>query len=124
MHTLARNGLIQKTKLSDNSFELTHAGIKVVEYDALFIKPQKWDGKWRLFMFDVPEPMRNKRVAIGWKVVEMGMLAFQKSVYISPFPCEQELLKAVRFLHLEKHIRLFTAENISDEAHYKRLFKI
>lgn len=124
IHKLARNGLLRKTKSSDNSFEPTPAGIRAVEYDSLSIKPQRWDGKWRLFMFDVPESLRSKRVAIGRKVVEMGMLAFQKSVYISPFACEQELLKAVRFLHLEKYIRLITAENISDETHFKNLFKI
>jgi phenylacetic acid degradation operon negative regulatory protein len=97
-------------------------GIKATEFDQLTITPRKWDGKWRLFMFDIPESIKTSRVSLSRKVLEMGMKSFQKSVFISPYPCEDELRKAVRFLRVEKYIRLVIASEISDEDRFKKMF--
>ena len=55
------------------------------------IKPERWDGKWRVIIFDIPEKRRRIRRIIQKKLLEMGFYPFQKSVWAHPFPCEAEV---------------------------------
>jgi DNA-binding transcriptional regulator PaaX len=121
MYALQKKGLIRKGN-AEGEYVATMLGIKATEFDQLTITPRKWDGKWRLFMFDIPESIKTSRVSLSRKVLEMGMKSFQKSVFISPYPCEDELRKAVRFLRVEKYIRLVIASEISDEDRFKKMF--
>ena len=44
-----------------------------------------WDGKWRLFLFDIPEVERSDRRKLTRALVSMGCGRLQGSVWISPF---------------------------------------
>lgn len=60
--------------------------------DTLIIaNPAKWDGYWRLIIFDIPEKFSGARKALQRKLAEMGCYQFQKSVWAHPFPCEEEI---------------------------------
>lgn len=50
-------------------------------------KPQIWDGKWRLVMFDIPESNRTARDLIRQRLRYLGLVTIQKSVFIHPYPC-------------------------------------
>ena len=54
-------------------------------------RPKKWDGKWRIITFDVPEKYKRARKAFQHKLKELGCYPAQKSVWIHPFQCEAEL---------------------------------
>ena len=60
------------------------------------IKPNRWDQKWRLLMFDVPEARHGVRDLIRRKLYSMGFVNVQKSVFIHPYPCDTlvEVLRA------------------------------
>lgn len=59
-------------------------------------KKQRWDKRWRLLIFDIPEKKRALRDKIRNTLVVIGFMRLQDSVWIYPYDCEDliTLLKA------------------------------
>ena len=59
-------------------------------------KPRRWDQKWRLLIFDIPERRRKTRAQIRTTLVSLGFVRLQDSVWVYPYDCEDliTLLKA------------------------------
>ncbi len=59
-------------------------------------KNKKWDGKWRVLIFDIPEKIRFVRDHIRIALLNIGFMRLQDSVWIYPYDCEDliTLLKA------------------------------
>lgn len=51
-------------------------------------KNKKWDGKWRVLIFDIPENRRFDRNNIRQALVSIGFMRLQNSVWIYPYSCE------------------------------------
>src|SRR3989338_242251 len=64
--------------------------------EAVRIKPRRWDGLWRVLIFDVPEYRKGTRDRIRRTLLGVGFLRLQDSVWIYPYYCEDfiVLLKA------------------------------
>ena len=77
------------------SMILTNDGKKkTIRYnlDSIKIKkPGHWDRLWRLVIFDIPEKKRQGRRALVEKLKELGFFSVQKSVFIHPFECKNEI---------------------------------
>ncbi len=84
--------------------------------DLKICKPQVWDGRWRVLIFDVPEKTRIKREALRGKLKELGFTKLQKSVWIHPYPCENELeiLKGF-FGFREDHYLFFETQSLGKD---------
>ncbi len=52
---------------------------------------KKWDGKWRIVFFDIPEPERVIRDKIRRLLKELGFKGVQRSVWISPLPVNKKV---------------------------------
>lgn len=59
-------------------------------------KPRRWDGRWRVLIFDIPERRRLLRDKVRNTLVAIGFVRAQDSVWIYPYDCEDlvTLLKA------------------------------
>jgi len=75
-------------------------------------------------MFDVPEKQKRLREAIRDRFQSMGLLEFQKSVFVSPFPCMDEVEFILEFFNARRYVRFVLAEEIDNELHLKQKFKI
>jgi len=55
----------------------------------------KWDGKWRIVIFDIREKRRKVRDYLRLELKELGFQHLQDSVWITPYDCAEyiELLK-------------------------------
>ena len=75
---------------------LTEEGKKRVlqfDLDKIVIKrPRKWDGYWRLVLFDIPEKYKLGREALRSKLKQLGFFQLQKSCFIHPFDCRSEII--------------------------------
>ena len=87
-------------------------------------KPTIWDSKWRIVMFDVPERTRRLRDSLRFHFKEMGLMEFQKSVFVYPYPCEKEIEFIVEFYNARKYVRFIVADNIDNELHFRQKFKL
>ena len=59
-------------------------------------KPRKWDGRWRMLIFDIPENRKYLRDKIRTTLVSIGFVRLQDSAWVYPYDCEDlvTLLKA------------------------------
>lgn len=64
---------------------------EIVLEDIKFPKSEKWDGKWRFYIFDIPEKNRSARNQLRQKLKDLGMYNVQRSVFVYPYDCRQEL---------------------------------
>lgn len=87
-------------------------------------KPTKWDGKWRIVMFDVPEKLRRLRDSLRLHFREIGLIELQKSVFVYPYPCSKEIEFILEFYNARKHVRFVLAEKIDNELHLKKKFNL
>ncbi len=93
--------------------------------DALSIKtPQKWDGWWRVVMFDIPEKLREGRVALVQKLNQIGFRPMQKSVFVFPYECKNEIDFIVEIFDLRRHVRFLLVKEIDDGLALKRAFEL
>lgn len=106
-------------------FELTPKGeIVLMKVNPALIKRPKWDGKWRIVSFDVRENQRNKRDIFRDELKSLGFIQMQRSVWVSPYPCE----KYIEILRVEhnfgKNMQYILAEKISGDERIRKHFKL
>ena len=96
------------------------------QIDSLEIKKQKkWDGMWRLVIFDIPQLKNVQRNAFRGKLIDLGFTLLQKSIWICPYRCNDEIGLLRDFFGLsEKEIRLIVAQNIGNDSYFRKVFKI
>ncbi len=98
---------------------------KKFNLETLKIKEQKnWDGKWRIVMFDVPEKIKKVRDALRFHFKKIGLVEYQKSVFISPYPCEKEIKFIAEFYKASPSVRFIVADAISDEKKFMKEFDL
>jgi hypothetical protein len=79
--------------------ELTAKGRKVVSVldhpNVTRPKPKRWDGKWRVLVFDIGEKKRGVRDHLRRALTQIGFVQLQRSVWVYPYDCEDfiKLLK-------------------------------
>jgi len=87
-------------------------------------KKEKWDGKWRMVAFDIPEKYKRGRDALRQRLKNIGFCELQKSVFITPYDCEKEMMLLVKFFELDKYVRFGVLEFIDNEEYFKKVFKM
>jgi CRISPR/Cas system-associated endoribonuclease Cas2 len=86
--------------------------------------PKYWDKKWRIVIFDIPEKYRKARNAIRGHLDRMGFYKLQKSVFVFPYECEDEIDFIVEYYNIRKFVRLVSVDKIDNELHLKNIFKL
>lgn len=87
-------------------------------------KPAKWDGLWRLVIFDVPEDERKGRMALAAKLKEIGFYPLQKSVFIHPYECKDEIDFIVEIFKLTPYVRFLRVRDIDTELDLRDKFRL
>lgn len=107
---------------------ITKAGkVKLRAFDIELIKikkTKKWDRKWRLVMFDIPMRFTKGREALRYHLKDLGFYQFQKSAWIYPYPCEDEIIYIANFFGVGKYVEILTVENILREEKLKKYFDL
>jgi DNA-binding transcriptional regulator PaaX len=127
---LKKKKLIDIQEQNDGSVKvyLTENGKKLVlryELENLKIeKPKKWDGKWRVIIYDIPQSLRRASDVFRRKIRELGMYQLQKSIWIYPYDCIKELdfLCAIYQVPLEDCVLYFRAEELPKQKEIKQFF--
>lgn len=98
-------------------FELTDKGRREAEKIKLkfeMAKRRKWDGKWRVFIFDIPEKIKGKRDLLRRELVSFGFMQLQKSVWIYPHPLSKDFLDLWEETGILQHCIVIEASKIGD----------
>jgi len=127
-YNLRRRGLIEVERDGhDIHISLTKEGEWITgtfELNELEISiPKKWDGKWRVIIFDIPHEYRMKRDIFRRKLKELGFYSLQKSVWIHPHECKKEINLLRDFLGLRDfEIRIIVGD-IENDLYLRRAYK-
>lgn len=117
--SLEQRGYIHVDKIN-NSIILTNKGrIKLIESSS----DRTRDGKWRMISYDIPEPLKRKRLQLRRSLNRIGFKQLQKSLWACPFNKADEIDLIVKELGLEKYIAFLLVEKTDIENHLKRLFQ-
>lgn len=118
----------QKDKEGQIILTLTDNGKKrVLKYqlNQLKIKPLKtWDDQWRVIIFDIPEAERRGRDELRRKMKELGCYPLQKSVWIYPYPCKDEIDFIANFFGIGKYLLYFETSHLENEQFLRDYFRL
>lgn len=87
-------------------------------------RPSKWDGLWRIVIFDIPEELRQGRVALANKLKQLGFYPIQKSVFVFPYECKDEVDFVIEIFEMRPYTRYIIAKEIDVNLHLKQKFNI
>lgn len=86
---LKKKGLL---KFEDGHYSITATGKEILERwrhaDFKINRPKKWDRKWRIIIFDIPEKKREIRDEVRIILTNAGFQRLQDSVWVFPYDCE------------------------------------
>jgi len=85
-------------------------------------KPKVWDGNWRVVLFDIPEVFRKRRDSLRFHLKKLGFFEYQKSVFVHPYDCEDEIEYIIEFGGIRKYVRFIVADSLDNELHLKKHF--
>ena len=98
---------------------------RILKYDIDKIeikKPARWDKLWRLVVFDIPEDKNLGRKALAAKLKELGFYPMQKSVFIHPYECKDEIDFITEIFELSPYVRFLRVKYIDIELDLKERF--
>jgi phenylacetic acid degradation operon negative regulatory protein len=125
LYNLRRDGYIKFKKQREGEFcHLTSKGKKIVNelLVKVKIKKQKWDGKWRILIFDIPESRRGFRDNMRKSLLNLGFLKLQKSVWITPYDIIDDLYDIIPGFREGDWFEYVEAKYISSEKKFKKNF--
>jgi len=125
-----RRGLLEIHRRNNQvSISLTREGKKKAGLfqinDLRIARPRRWDGKWRVLIFDIAHEKRSYREALRGKLKELGFFLWQKSVWVHAFNCkaEMELLRDFFGLSMQE-MCLIVAEHIENDRKLREFFDV
>jgi len=120
---LRKQQLIQKEKYNDSVvISLTEKGrlrALNLSFKNFYNRKEKWDGKWRMIAFDVPEKCRKGRNALRYRLRLGGFYELQESLFLYPYDCRKEINNLIELFKLEKYVRFGLLDFIDNEKSIK-----
>ena len=128
VYHMKRQGLVTIVQQNNERFiKLTKSG----ELEALLAKAKlpretssRWDGKWRLIIFDIPEGSSGKRDSFRRLLKTNGFVQLQGSVFISPHSLNREAISYLKETGLINYIRILKVEEIDNDADLRKKFNL
>ncbi len=123
---LKNSGVVSVYERNNQRFiKLTKKGeLKILLHKARISPAAKWDGKWRLIMFDIPEGSRKSRNLLRRLLKQSGFKKLQASVFISPWPLNREAIEYLKQIKLMDFIRIMRIDDIDDDKDLKKKFGV
>lgn len=127
---LKRRGYIGFKRVAEDEYvvDLTQLGKeKVIKhcFDGLWLNPTgRWDGKWRIVLFDIPERHKWAREGFREKLKLMGFYPMQKSVFVTPYPCREEIEFLMGIYNIGYYVKMITTELVESDEDLRAYFKI
>ena len=84
----------------------------------------KWDGRWRIIFFDIPEKKKEKRNYLRSVIKVIGFKEFQKSVWVYPYKIPIFLTEILRNEKIWLHVRFITTQDIDYDLDIRELFSL
>lgn len=124
----SRKNLVQKglLKYKNGNLEITEKGRGILEKEIILDrsrgKKRKWDGKWRVLIFDIPEGRKKDRERVRYVLISLGFMRLQDSVWIYPYDCEEIITLLKADLRVGKDVLYMVVEALEYDKPVKSYF--
>ncbi len=85
-------------------------------------KSKRWDGKWRVLIFDIPERRKELRDHVRWVLTSLGFVKLQGSVWVYPYDCEDIITTFKIDRHVGRSMLYMIVDRIEDDKHLRHIF--
>lgn len=107
---------------------ITDAGRKAFAFEqakvALKNQKKKWDGRWRMVVFDIPERRSAIRHRLRRIMGEIGFIRLQDSVWVYPYDCEDFIALLKAELKIGKDVLYAIADTIEHDQVIRKHFSL
>ena len=128
VNRLVERGLLKFEKTEKGVFaKLTPEGERQLHrfYDGEQLqKPSKWDGKWRIVIYDIKEERKKLREKLKRTIESFGFLKLQDSVWVYPYDCEDLITLMKADFKIGKDVLYIIADKIENDKFLKKEFGI
>lgn len=111
---LRENGLIDFISDEELIIRLTDTGKDKALWAKMLTVDEKWDGKWRLVIWDIPEKRRAARDLLRQKLKQLGFTKWQKSVWASKINCTGVLRDFIKKVGIEDWVMVIESNNVEE----------
>ena|SRR3989344_8732469 len=87
-------------------------------------KPKRWDGKWRLVLFDIPERRKKLRAQLRITLSSLGFVRLQNSAWVYPYDCEDLIALFKTDSQLGKDVCYLIADYLEDDQALRFAFDL
>ena len=87
-------------------------------------KPARWDGRWRIVIFDIWERRRAQRDRLRLLLQRAGFYKIQNSVWVHPYDCAELIAFLRAEMRLGQGVLYIIAEGIENDHKIKRYFDL
>ncbi|MDO8498019.1 MAG: PaaX family transcriptional regulator C-terminal domain-containing protein [bacterium] len=119
---MAKEGLIEKqnegqVREQGSAYKLTEKGFTSLSLQFPFFRylREKWDGKWRIISYEIPESKRELRDKLRREMQGWGLGPWHRSFWLTPHPIIETLRQLVSQKEEEKYIQAFEADHTFGE---------
>lgn len=92
--------------------------------DFKLARPNKWDKKWRVIIFDIPEKKRKVRDRIRVLFRSAGFYLLQDSVWVYPYDCEDVLTLLKSEMGVGRNILYLIVDELENDKHLREHFHL
>lgn len=124
LNRLKKEGLVEEIKVDNKEiYRLTTKGKIKIFYSFVNHKP-KWDGKWRMVIFDIPEQKKKLREIFRSRLKDLGFERMQNSVWVTPNDVQGVIKLLTEAFELDNYVHFVIADQISGEKKLIEKFKL
>lgn len=87
-------------------------------------RPKRWDKKWRVIIFDIPEKKKKAREQIRYLFEQAGLIRLQDSVWVFPYDCEDILTLLKTDLGVGKNILYLIVDELENDKYLREEFDL
>ena len=85
-------------------------------------KQKRWDKKWRVLIFDIPEKRKTLREKVRRTLFAIGFVRLQDSVWIYPYPCEDLIMLLKADFKIGKDMLYMIVDTLEYDAPIRQCF--
>ena len=127
MQNMKKRGYIKK--INEDQFLITPKAItkaRILKVEMADWEDKKWDGRWRIIAFDIPNTKNRERGIFRSLIKRKGFVGLQKSVFIAPYADFNELAQIRSDLKIEKYVSFLIAEcsETDDDKFLRKRFNL
>jgi len=114
---LIKEGMIEKNKGTDpkesDPYRLTEKGFSelCLEFPFFRFQREKWNGKWRIISYEIPEKKREIRDRLRREMQGWGLGPWHRSFWLTPHPILTTLKSLTSQKEEEQYIQAFEADH-------------